>query len=70
MANYAGLLFDGQEVLSSEVFNMLSSSVIPEWQVPPSSTLSIMCSQKDKDTCFDPIKHLEKQGTEAKSKPK
>ena len=31
MANYAGLLFDGEEVLSSEVFNTLSSSVIPEW---------------------------------------
>jgi len=32
MANYAGLLFDRQEVLESEVFNGSSSSVIPAWR--------------------------------------
>jgi len=35
MANYVGLLFDGEEVLSSEVFNTLLSSVTPEWRAPP-----------------------------------
>ena len=31
MANYAGLLFDGEEVLSTEVFNASPSAAIPEW---------------------------------------
>ena len=31
MANYVGLLFDGKEVLSTEVFNALPSAAIPEW---------------------------------------
>jgi len=70
MANYAGLLFNGQEVLSTEVFNASPSSVLPEWCVSPSSTLVVTHSQKDKETCFDPIKCLEKQQTEAKSVPK
>ena len=34
MANYAGLLFNGEDVLTSEVFNTSPSSVIPEWQAP------------------------------------
>jgi len=72
MANYAGLLYDGQEVLSSEVFNASPSSVIPEWCTSPSLTLAVTRSQKDKETRFDPIKRPEKQETEAKSisKPK
>jgi len=49
MANYAGLLYDGQEILSSEVFN-----------ASPSSMLAVTCSQKDKETHFDPIKRPEK----------
>ena len=71
MANYAGLLFDGEEVLSSEVFNTLSSSVVPEWRASP-STLAVTRSQKDKETRFDPIKRPERKQTEAKSisKPK
>jgi len=70
MANYAGLLFDGQEVLSSEVFNASTSSVVPEWCASPSSTLAVTHSQKDKETCFDPIKCPEKQQAKAKSTPK
>jgi hypothetical protein len=35
MANYAGLLFDGEEVLTSEVFNASPSSVVPEWRASP-----------------------------------
>jgi len=70
MANYAGLLFDGQEVLSSEVFNTSASSVVPEWRASPSLTLAVTHSQKDKETCFDPIKCPEKRPTEAKSTPK
>ena len=60
MANYAGLLFNGEDVLTSEVFNASPSSAIPEWRAPPSSMLAITRSQKDKDTCFDLIKHPEK----------
>jgi len=42
MANYAGLLFDGEEVLSSEVFNALPYSIVPEWQMAsPSLTLAV-----------------------------
>ena len=67
MANYASLLFDGQEVLSSEVFNASPSSVVPAWRAPPSSVLAVMHSQKDKEARFDPIKHPEKNDTEAKS---
>ena len=70
MANYAGLLFDGQEVLSSEVFNVSSSLVVLEWRTAPSSTLAVTCSQKDKESRFDPIKRPEKRETEAKSVPK
>jgi len=70
MANYASLLFDGQEVLSSEVFNASTSSVVPEWRASPSSTLAVTRSQKDKETRFDPIKHPEKQQAKAKSTPK
>jgi len=70
MANYAGLLFNGQEVSSSKVFSVLPPSVIPEWHTPPLSVLAVTCSQKDKETCFDPIKHPEKQEAEAKSNPK
>jgi len=70
MANYASLLFDGEEVLSSDVYNASPSSVIPEWQAPPSLTLAVTHSQKDKETHFDPIKCPEKKKTEAKSNPK
>jgi len=59
MANYAGLMFDGQEVLSAEVFNPSHSLVVPEWRASPSSTLAVTHSQKGKETCFDPIKHPE-----------
>jgi hypothetical protein len=69
-ANYAGLLIDSQEVPSSEVFNASPSLVVPEWCVPPSSTLVVTHSQKDKETHFDPIQCPEKQETEAKSLPK
>jgi len=67
MANYAGLLFDGQEVLESEVFNGSSSSVVPAWRAQPSLALAVTHSQKDKETRFDPIKRPEKKDTEAKS---
>ena len=50
MANYAGLLFDGEDVLSSDVYNASPSSVLPEWRAPPSSTLAVTRSQKDKET--------------------
>ena len=70
MANYAGLLFDGEEVLSTEVFNASPSAAIPEWRAPPSLTLAVTRSQKDKETRFDPIKRPEKKQTEAKSIPK
>ena len=70
MANYAGLLFDGQDVLSSDIFNTSSSSAVPEWHTSPSLALAVTCSQKDKKTCFDPIKHPEKRLNEAKSIPK
>ena len=69
MANYAGLLFDGEEVLSSEVFNASPSAAIPEWRAPPSSALAVTRSQKDKETRFDPIKRPEKKQTEAKPIP-
>jgi len=36
----------------------------------PSSTLAVTCSQKDKEVCFNPIKHPKKQEPEAKSIPK
>jgi len=72
MANYAGLLFDGEEVLTSEVFNASPSSIVPEWRASHSSMLAVTCLQKDKETHFDPIKRPEKRQTEAKStfKPK
>jgi len=70
MANYAGLLFDGQEVLASEVFNASSSSVVPAWRAHPSSVLAVTRSQKDKETRFDPIKRPERKEPEAKSFPK
>ena len=69
MANYAGLLFDGEDILSSDVYNASPSSVLPEWRAPPSSTLAVTRSQKDKETRFDPIKRPEKKQTEAKSIP-
>jgi len=50
MANYASLLFDGQEVLSSEVFNVSSVSAVPAWHAQPSSILAVTHSQKDKET--------------------
>ena len=67
MAHYAGLLFDGEEVLESEIFNGSSSSVVPAWRAIPSSTLAVTRSQKDKETRFDPIKRPEKKEAEAKS---
>ena len=70
MANYASLLFDGQEVLSSDIFNASPSSVVPEWHSSPSMTLAVTCSQKDKETRFDPIKRPEKKQNEAKPVPK
>ena len=70
MANYAGLLFDGEDVLTVDVFNTSPSSVIPEWRAPPSLTAAVTCSQKDKETRFDPIKRPEKRQTEPKSIPK
>jgi len=65
MANYAGLLFDGEEVLSSDVYNVSPSLVVPEWRAYPSN-LAVTQSQKDKETRFDPIKCPEKKQTEAK----
>jgi len=70
MANYAGLLFNGKEVLTSEIFNASPSTIIPEWRTSPSSTLAVTHSQKDKETCFDLIKRLERKEPEAKSIPK
>ena len=67
MANYAGLLFDGQEVLSSDVYNISHSSVVPAWRAQPSSVLAVTRSQKEKETRFDPIKRPEKKDPEAKS---
>ena len=70
MANYASLLFDGQDILSSDIFNASSSSAVPEWCASPSLALAVTHSQKDKETCFDPIKHPEKRLNKAKSIPK
>jgi len=70
MANYASLLFNGEEVLTSETFNASPSTIIPEWCMLPSSTLAVIHSQKDKEVCFDPIKCPERQEPEAKSIPK
>jgi len=67
MASYAGLLFDGEDALSSEVFNASSTSIVPAWRARPSSVLAVTRSQKDKETRFDPIKRPEKKETEAKS---
>ena len=67
MANYADLLFDGQEVLSSDVYNVSHSSVVPAWRAQPSLVLAVTCSQKEKETRFDLIKHPEKKDPEAKS---
>jgi len=71
MASYAGLLFDGEDALSSEVFNASSTLIVPAWRARPSSVLAVTHSQKDKETRFDPIKHPEKKEMEAKffSKP-
>ena len=70
MANYAGLLFDGQEVLGSEVFDVSTSLVVPAWRAQPSLVLAVTRSQKDKETRFDLIKRPEKKDFEAKSLPK
>ena len=70
MANYAGMLFNGQEVLGSEVFDLLTSSVVPAWHAQLSSVLAVMHSHKDKETRFDPIKHPKKRDFEAQSLPK
>ena len=70
MANYAGLLFDGEEVLNSEIVNTSPSTIIPEWRAPPSSTLAVTRSQKDKEMHFNPIKRPERWEPEAKSQPK
>ena len=67
MASYAGLLFDGEDALSSEVFNASSTLIVPAWRARPSSVLAVTRSQKDKETRFDPIKRPEKKETEAKS---
>jgi len=56
MTSYTGLRFDGEDVLSNKVFNVSTTSLVPAWRAPPSSTLTIMCSQKEKEVCFDPIK--------------
>jgi len=70
MANYASLLFDGEEVLTSEIFNASPSTIIPKWRASPSSTLAVTRLQKDKETHFDPIKHPERKEPKAKSIPK
>ena len=67
VATYAGLLFDGEEVLAPEVFNVSSSSAVPAWRAQPSTVLAVTRSQKDKETRFDPIKRPEKKDMEAKS---
>jgi len=67
MASYTSLLFNGEDVLSSEVFNASSTSIVPAWHAQPSLVLAVTCSQKDKETWFDPIKHPEKKDPEAKS---
>jgi len=56
MTSYAGLQFDGEDVLSDEVFNVSTTSLVPAWRVPPSSTLAVTRSQKEKEVHFDPIK--------------
>jgi len=50
MAHYTGLLFNGEEVLSSETFNTSHSSAVPVWRAQPSSVLAVTCLQKDKET--------------------
>jgi len=66
MANYASLLFDGQEV-----FDVSAASAVLNWHAQPSSVLAVTRSQKDKESRFDPIKHPEKKDSEVKffSKP-
>ena len=70
MTNYAGLQFDGEDVLSYEVYNALPTSIIPAWRAPPSTVLAVTRSQKDKEVRFDPVKRPEKKDSETKSFPK
>lgn len=66
MTNYAGLQFDGEDILSYEVYNASPTSVIPAWRAPPSTVLAVTCSQKDKEVRFDPVKRPEKKDSKAK----
>lgn len=72
MTSYAGLQFDGEDVLSDEVYNTSSTSLVPAWRASPLSTLAVTRSQKEKEVRFDPIKRPERKENEAKSfsKPK
>ena len=72
MTSYAGLQFDGEDVLSNEVYNASTTSLVPAWRAPPLSTLAITRSQKEKEVRFDPIKRPDRKENEAKSfsKPK
>jgi len=67
MTSYAGLQFDGEDVLACEVYDSSPATVIPAWRAAPSSTLAVTRSQKDKEVRFDPIKRPEKKENEAKS---
>ena len=72
MTSYAGLQFDGEDVLSNEVYNASTTSLVPAWRAPPLSTLAVTRSQKEKEVRFDPIKRPDRKENEAKSfsKPK
>jgi len=72
MTSYAGLQFDGEDMLSDEVFNVSTTSLVPAWRAPPSSTLAVTRSQKEKEVRFDPMKRPDWKENEAKSfsKPK
>ena len=70
MTSYAGLQFDGEDVLACEVYDSSPATVIPAWRASPSSALAVTRSQKDKEVRFDPIKRPEKKENEVKSLPK
>jgi len=65
--SYTGLQFEGEDILSNEVYNASPTSMVPAWRAPPSSALAVTRSQKDKEVHFDPIKRPEKKENKAKS---
>ncbi|KIJ94200.1 hypothetical protein K443DRAFT_110824, partial [Laccaria amethystina LaAM-08-1] len=55
-----------EDVLSNEVYNASTTSLVPAWRAPPLSTLAVTRSQKEKEVRFDPIKRPDGKENEAK----